>query len=254
MKVQILSDIHVEFHGDGGRGFVESRDARGVDVLVVAGDLGLERDGSVKSTIEGLCARYPRVVFVAGNHEYYGSSRERVRDLLHGLEDRLPTFSWLDDGAVDIDGVRFIGSTLWFPPHDASDAVYARFLNDFRAIEGFSGWVHEANRASAAFLGAAVRPGDVVVTHHLPHPACVAPRWAGDPLNRFFVCPLPDALVSRPRLWIFGHTHDSIWTSLGGCRLVANPYGYKGVEENPSYGRLVLDLDDRTWAPRVETG
>lgn len=248
MKVQILSDIHVEFHGDGGRAFVESRDPRGVDVLIVAGDLALARDESLERTIEGLCARYPHVIFVAGNHEYYGTNRQRVTDVLEGLEDRLRNFSWLEDGDIVVGGQRFVGSTLWFPRHpDGNDAVYTRFLNDFQRIERFEEWVYDVNRASAAFLAAVVRPTDIVVTHHLPHPACNHAKWANDPLTRFFVSPLPDELVSRPRLWVFGHTHDSMWTTIGGCRMVSNPFGYKGLEENPAYGRLVIDLDDVAW-------
>lgn len=243
MKVQILSDIHVEFHRDRGRAFVERLDPRGVDVLVVAGDLGVAADGTLEEALTGLCARYRHVVFVAGNHELYGSGREEAHALLGALSDRHRNLHWLEEGVVAIDGQRFVGGTLWFPPQaDGMDATWSRFLNDFRRIRDFDAWVHAVNRRTAAFLDAVVLPGDVVVTHHLPHASCVPPKWVAHPLTRFFVSPLPDTLVGRPALWAFGHGHDSYWGRLGACRLVANPFGYMGHEENPGYGRLVVDV------------
>ena len=246
MKVQILSDIHVEFQRDRGRAFIERLNPRGVDVLVVAGDLGLAHDGTLEEALEALCGRYRHVVFVAGNHEHYGAGREEVHAVLGELSDRHRNLHWLEDGVVSIDGQRFVGATLWFPPHpDGADASWAHFLNDFRRIRDLDAWVHDVNRRSTEFLDAVVLPGDVVVTHHLPHTCCVHARYVGHPLTRFFVSPLPDALVGRPALWVFGHGHDSVWTTLGACRLVANPFGYMGHEENPDYGRLVLDLATR---------
>ena len=41
MRLQLLSDLHFEFHRDGGRSFVDSLDPGGIDVLVLAGDIAV---------------------------------------------------------------------------------------------------------------------------------------------------------------------------------------------------------------------
>ena len=64
---------------------------------------------------------------------------------------------------------------------------YRGFLTDFSLIRGFVPWVHETHAAHLAFLGDTVRSGDVVVTHHLPHPKSTPRMFADSPLNRFFV-------------------------------------------------------------------
>ena len=74
-----LSDLHFEFHRDGGAALVASLDPTRADVLVVAGDLAVA-DG-IAPALDLLCERYaPRpVVYVHGNHELYGTTRARDR-------------------------------------------------------------------------------------------------------------------------------------------------------------------------------
>ena len=54
---------------------------------------------------------------------------------------------------------------------------------------------------------------------------------------------LPESLVRRARIWCHGHGHDSVRTDLDGHTLIANPFGYLGVEENPDFNpRLLLEV------------
>jgi hypothetical protein len=66
-------------------------------------------------------------------------------------------------------------------------AEVPRLLTDFSLIRDFVPWVHETHAAHLAYLRANVRPGDVVVTHHLPHPKSTPRMFVDSPLNRFFV-------------------------------------------------------------------
>jgi predicted phosphodiesterase len=76
MKIQIVSDIHAEKHADHGKTFADLLDPAEVDVLVVAGDVGGVPQLAV--TIPLLCAKYPHVVFVVGNHEHLPSGSPRT--------------------------------------------------------------------------------------------------------------------------------------------------------------------------------
>ena len=48
-------------------------------------------------------------------------------------------------------------------------------------------WVHETHAAHLAFVRDNARDGDVIVTHHLPHPNSTPRMFVDSPLNRFFV-------------------------------------------------------------------
>lgn len=241
MKLQVLSDLHFEFHKDGGTSFIESLDPTGVDVLVVAGDLTTET--GLYEALAALSAKYPQVVYVAGNHEYYGSDRARVSRVRLLVDHHLSNVHWLHETAVEIDGQRFVGTTLWFPD-DPLNAFYENLLNDFHQIRGYRRWVYEANGDAVAFLKAEVRPEDVVVTHHVPVTEGQHPKWRGTALERFFVNNLGNVVVyTRPKLWVYGHTHDSLDFHLGETRLVCNPFGYVRYEENPDYNeKLIVEV------------
>src|SRR5262245_11015037 len=86
MRIQLLSDVHVEFHRDDGRAFVESLDPTDVDVLVLAGDIAVGE--GIPGTLSRFCRRYcnSSVVYVHGNHEFYGSDRRSVYALTQRAE------------------------------------------------------------------------------------------------------------------------------------------------------------------------
>jgi len=224
MNIQILSDLHLESHPDGGEGFLAYLDPVAVDVLVVAGDVSTPH--LFCRAIQSLCAKYPQVVYVVGNHEYYHSGPKEVHDDLNSLRDTLPNFHWLQNEVVEIVDVRFAGTTLWFRD-GPSNRTCEPGLSDFALIRGFKPWVYGQNETALKFLEKEVPQADVVVTQHLPSQRSVAPYFENDPLNCFFLCDVDDLIESaQPALWIHGHTHGSIDTYVGKTRLVCNPHGY----------------------------
>lgn len=246
MRIQLLSDLHLEFYPDQGKAFVQSLDASGVDVLVLAGDISLVNRGWLARAVGWFCQKWPEVVFVLGNHEFYNYSVDGTLDALAALAKEHPNFHWLENSSVEIGGQRFVGSTLWFPNlPDGQNARFARGLNDFHLIHDFPQWVYGRNAESLEFLSREVREGDVVVTHHIPAIEGVHPRWLHDVqgFGRFFLCQMPAEVLRRPKLWLYGHTHDTMKFQLGDCRFFCNPFGYYGREENWTFERsLVLEV------------
>lgn len=241
MKIQLISDVHTEFHQDGGISFVNSLDPSGVDVLVVAGDLTTK--SSLVSALAQLCDKYPHVVYVTGNHEYYGSDRDQVHRKLEKAGALLDNLHWLQDSTVTIEGQRFLGATLWFT-EDPHSVLYERQFSDFLKIRGLRNWVYESNNRSIDWFKETIKPTDVVVTHHIPVKQGTLPKWRGSSLNRFFVNDLGQMVEDlQPKLWCYGHTHDSLDFQIGKSRLVCNPFGYARLEENPGFNqRLVMDV------------
>jgi UDP-2,3-diacylglucosamine pyrophosphatase LpxH len=243
MRIQPISDLHLEFDEDHGARFAQSLPVVG-DVLVLAGDiLPIRRAVHVREMLGWFCHRFPRVLYVPGNHEYYKTTPALASDLLRTCSQDFENLSVLDAGVAEIGGRRFVGATLWFPLTEDED-IYRRFIADFALIQDFVPWVHQTHAAHLEFLERTVRPDDVVITHHVPHPRSIAPQFHRDPLNRFFVAEDTTPLLERSGvpLWIHGHTHTSFDYRVGPTRVVCNARGYpaeQGTSVNP---RLVIEV------------
>jgi predicted phosphodiesterase len=253
MRLHIVSDLHLSRAG-------LDLPATGADVLIVAGDVARPAEAVAWASRAAL-----PVLYVAGNHEFYGGSIPGTRARLAALCDGTP-IRFLDDSEVVIGGVRFLGTTLWSDFRlDAGEAARAaardaarRMIRDFthirrdeagdtafspedsaRLFEDHAAWLDE--RLDASHDGPTV-----VITHHAPSPRSIHPRFAGSPLNACFVSDAARLLDGRAALWIHGHTHDSFDYIAGGTRVVCNPRGYvmDGVVENPRFDPgLVIEAE-----------
>ncbi len=243
VRVQVLSDLHFEFDSDGGEALAHSVPVDG-DVLILGGDLiPLRESEPVRRAFSWFCRRFSHVVFVPGNHEYYRTCPADAEALLDACAQEIPNLHVLNPGIATINGARFVGATLWFP--DTPDEVlYRRGLSDFQLIADFVPWVHHTHAAHLKFLKTNVRPGDVVITHHLPHPRSIAPQFFGSTLNRFFLAEDAASLVeqSGARLWVHGHTHAACDYVIGDTRVVCNPRGYPGEEPDGFELGLVIEI------------
>lgn len=230
-----ISDVHTEFHKDGGRDFVEALPpADAVDVCVVAGDLG--DAGTFEKALELLAKRFAIVIYVHGNHECYESSLEKTKEAIRAIVAKHDNVHFLDNDVVEIGGKRFVGTTMWFRPHPEVP-VFCEDMNDYDAIEGFRRQVPSENAKAVRFLEAEVRRGDIVVTHHAPCWRSEDPRWKTSPLSRlFYVCDMNELIFDRqPALWVHGHIHHSWDYPLWNTRVVCNPFGYMDRGRNRTF-------------------
>lgn len=136
MKLWIISDIHLEF----GQPFFHSP-PEDVDVLVCAGDVGTKGIDPSIQWLADACARTLPVIFVPGNHEFYSASvEESIRDA-RKFAAGFSNIHFLENDAVEIGGVRFIGGTLWtdfrlFGGKPEVCMSYAQHgMNDFKKIK-----------------------------------------------------------------------------------------------------------------------
>lgn len=238
MRIQIASDLHLEHLDYCFPGERTLWPAHGADLLVLAGDIA---QGT--RAIDHFGGWPVPVLYVAGNHEFYGGCRQEV---LASLRSRSvgSSIRFLERDVVDFGGVRFLGCTLWTDYRLRSNRTQRQLMEnaelriaDHRQIRNQDGSLfssadalkeHEASRMwLSEELSKPYAGTTVVVTHHGPHPLSVHPRYAGDPTNAAFVSDL-GALLQRADLWIHGHVHDRFDYSVNGCRVVANPRGYPG--------------------------
>lgn len=233
MKIHLLSDLHIEICG-----FYSIEDT-GADVIVLAGDIHTDINGISWAIEEAKRLKTP-IIYVAGNHEYYNheyySTLQNMRseafssDLVHFLE----------NDEIVIDGVRFLGTTLW-TDYQVSDETQElcmqmcnHLINDHRLIrmkdELFSTkHALKLHQESLKWLyKQIVTPHSgqtVVITHHGPSKHSAHPDYGLNILSGAFISEL-DNLVKEADLWLYGHTHSSIDTKIGYCRLASNQRGY----------------------------
>lgn len=252
MRIQLASDLHLEFLARYFPGERLIAPAHQAEVLVLAGDIS-HAVGAI-----ALFRDWPvPVLYVIGNHEAYGACIETVRDELaravQGTSVRL-----LEREAVDVGGVRFLGCTLWTDYRLRSNRTQRQLmenaelrLNDHRLIRSHDGGLfspdhalrdHELSRSwLSKELSLAYDGRTVVVSHHAPHPLSIHPRYSGDSLNASFASDLSE-LLQKTDFWLHGHVHNSVDYRIGRCRVVANPRGYPlNVASAPSVSSLAFE-------------
>jgi predicted phosphodiesterase len=231
MKIRLFSDLHLEVEP-----FVPSR--ADADVVVLAGDI----DNGTKAIEWAQRAFDLPVLFVPGNHEYYDGEFRSVDAALKAAAAGSHVEVLNCDERV-LDGVRFLGCSLWTDYSLASDADRPKVIEksrkynpDHLAIDmGVAKFAPEDAialcRRHRAWLDAKLdepfNGTTVVITHFAPHPGSIAPAYTGHPANPGFIVDL-ESMMGRAPLWIHGHTHTSFDYIVAGTRIVCNPRGYPG--------------------------
>lgn len=253
MKIALLSDLHLEF----GSWKPPRSD---VDVVVLAGDIHSGLQG-----IEWAHRTFPDVpvVYVAGNHEFYGHEYHRLLEELHDAADFTGNHvHFINNGYFEYRSVRFIATSLWtdfalFGAH-ANKVTQAKntaraLMSDFRLIEWDDGervvrfhpdHAAQLHREAREFLAQTLTyewsGKTVVITHHCPGWGSVAPRFRRELLSAAFASDLEHFMGTRIDLWLHGHTHDSFDYVTSGTRVICNPRGYSPFELNPRFNTAMV--------------
>lgn len=262
MRIQPLSDLHFEATANrmnpvatGALVDALRAGAGQADVTVLAGDILTGHQ-----TIERAASIWPAdhpVVIVAGNHEFYGWVYQDALGKMRETAARHPNIHFLENESVEIQGVVFLGCTLWTDgrlwekagmpaprsgrfkvPKDEISLHLKEDLPDYAWIE----WrevgrkisprhTFRLHHQSVAWLREQfeLHKGKriVVVTHHAPSYRAITPDFATDVLSAGFASHL-DALVqqSGAALWIHGHVHQSLQYLIGETWVITNCGGY----------------------------
>ena len=246
MKIQYMSDLHMEF-AENSRYIKHNEFPVTGDVLVLAGDTFYLNNtvAPLSKFWKWASANYHQVLIVPGNHEYYQfcDVMERGLQWKWMFKDNVGIYQ---NQVVRIDETDFILSTLWshIPPGD--EYMVSRGLNDFyqTLYDGHRLTADDYNRMHQFcldFIKQSVQESTaekiVVVTHHLPTLQVVAPHHLGSDLNSGFATELGDFIAdSRIDVWIYGHSHTNIDAAIGKTKIVSNQLGYVFYDEHLSNG------------------
>ena len=265
MKIQLLSDLHLEAHPHW-----QPTPSPSADLLVLAGDVGSYQVGSqLKDDDFGLARFSPLngwptpVVFVPGNHEYDAQDFDAAHSRLRSTCERLGLI-WLERETLVMQGVRLVGTTLWsdfdalatgVQTSTSANALAQQLKAREKAFRAANYYLRktETTRHGELWLAQGVRdqamicqdwlraalamPFDgptVAITHFAPSLMSADPRYGLTPGTAGF-CNALDDLLPLAQWWLHGHLHAPSNYVHRGCRVVANPLGYARKNEQISF-------------------
>lgn len=263
MKIAVASDVHLEF------GPLELVNTHGADVLILSGDICIARDLGDRDVhnllgehtkshryhqfFESCAARFNHVIYIAGNHEHYHGDYATTVPRLKEKLSYLKNLHVMEKESITLDDVTFVCGTLWTDMNreDPETLFGVRgVMNDFRIIRyGDHKFLpqdtvddHKAMLTVIRDTVSANPTGKfVVVGHHSPSRLSTHPRYKDEVIvNGAYSSDLSELMLDHPqiRLWTHGHTHHEFDYMIGTCRVVCNPRGYIGYEDQASTWQL----------------
>jgi len=248
MKIQILSDLHIEF---APFSFTQAD----CDVIIFAGEVNLGTKG-LEWILENIKEKH--VIYVMGNHEYYKNTYPK---LFYKLKDQAENtnVSLLENQSKEINGVLFIGCTLWtdfelFGDPKVAGYYATQIMTDYKKITKYPEYRKLRSRDTAVahyqsrrWLKEELENNDsvqkVVITHHSPSINSVPENLKGDILSAAYASDLNSFVEnSNADLWIHGHIHRSSDYYLGKTRVICNPHGYPDERDNGFNPSLVVEV------------
>lgn len=276
MRIAYCSDLHLEFSD------IVLKNEDGADVLVLAGDILIAEDmhdhppmynpyaagimqtlGSrqrkaqqYREFISRCAQEFPHVIAVAGNHEFYHGKWLGSIQTLRTEYGRHTNVHYLERDTVTIDGVLFVGGSLWTNLGRGDPLVLhavGDMMNDYRVIrhDGL-GYIKlrpahtlQRHRETLDYFKTVMADRadtvTVVVGHHAPSSLSIHSRYSDDRLmNAAYHSDLSEFILDRPQIvaWFHGHVHTPFDYTIGDTRILCNPRGYHGWEPEAESFRL----------------
>ncbi len=239
--------------------------------------MGVEyRSNRYHNFMQRCCEQFAHVIYVMGNHEHYHHDFAKTERHLKDVFGYLKNLYILEREVKVIDDVTFVGGTVWTDMNQEDPLTLYHMksmMNDFRIISNSNKTVNyrtfddvdnpdkptfrtrEANfspedaveqyRLFVSYLQHCVedRPEQkfVVAGHHSPSRLSTHAQYANATLmNGAYSSNLDEYIQDHPqiRLWTHGHTHHNFDYMIGQTRVVCNPRGYHGHEQQAATWQL----------------
>ena len=246
MKIQYMSDLHMEF-AENSRYLKDVEIPVTGEVLVLAGDTFYLNNTTapLSKFWKWASANYRQVLLVPGNHEYYQGCDVMTRGLQWKWMFK-ENVGYYQNQVKRIGDTDFILSTLWshIPPQDEyfvssrlNDFYQTKFNGKRMTVEDYNSMHEYCLDFIRKSIGGSTAKHIVVITHHLPTLNVVASQHLGSDLNSAFATELGNLIAdSRIDVWIYGHSHTNIDRDISGVKIISNQMGYVFANEHLQNG------------------
>ena len=282
MKIALASDLHLEFQDinlkntEGAEVLILSGDIMVAEDLhnhpemdygmysnVNIADLGRRQQTALRfrDFLKRVSFEFPHIIYIAGNHEFYHGKWKASLQHLRDECAKFPNIYFLERDVKVINEVSFIGATLWTDCNKGDPLTLhalADMMNDYRIIRNDEREYSKLRPAHTMYRHQqtleylkAILPDMkdkrvVFVGHHGPSTMSTHPRYVNEYLmNGGYRSDLSELILDHPEivLWTHGHMHDPSDYMIGTTRVVCNPRGYAGHDEQADVFQLkFLDI------------
>jgi Icc-related predicted phosphoesterase len=279
MKIKLVSDLHLEFSD------VDIPN-NGCDLLILSGDIFIAQDlhdhprqswveskeylwksGAMRpqsadrfrNFLDRCSKNFPHVIYVAGNHEHYHGTWYKTLEHLKEECNHWHNIYFLNKEVKVIDGVPFLGCTLWTDLNKEDPLTMlnvSNLLNDHRLIRD-----DKLNYRKISAKHTVERHYDhvqwlketlpnyescVVITHFGPSHLSIHEKYKNDyHMNGAYCSDLSQLILDHPqiKLWTQGHTHHAFTYKVGNTTVACNPRGYEGYEPDSGWdANMILEI------------
>jgi predicted phosphodiesterase len=155
MKIALCSDLHLEF------GPISLQNTENAEVLILSGDILVAKDLRARDEyaimdshnksemyhifFQECSARFPNVIYIMGNHEYYHGDFATGLDIIRERLAYLENVFVMERQTMVIEDVTFIAGTLWTDMNrEDPQTLYGikGYMNDYRIIDNSNEVVH----------------------------------------------------------------------------------------------------------------
>ena len=261
IKIQIVSDLHLEFWEEKNKfNFIKPTAPN----LALLGDIcccGSDEDFKIfMRFIMEILPLYEKIFMVPGNHEYYHNPNKKVKitdvNTVEGIEKRISTFFketnptklyLLNNRAIIINqgkqNYMIVGTTLWTWIPENMRKKIENNMNDYNFIyekpnqKITATYVANTHIKAVKYIQNKIKKAKelnckvIVFTHHKPY---ISENYGLTENSYAYESDLAKLFNKNLVLWAYGHTHIADNRNINGTLLYSNPKGYKGQRTNYS--------------------
>jgi hypothetical protein len=241
MNFQLFSDIHIELIK---KGFPKIEPL--CNTIILAGDIGIISRINFKQFIEYCSLNWENVIYVFGNHEFYG--KHTIHTFKYKYRTYFETFNnvhLLDSSFIELNGVIIYGFISWTRSIFDNTNTSRDYLNDYNKIkygksrlrcadvdlmveeelEKFHLFIDDVNNNK-------IQCDKILVVTHFPpiREGTSDPKYNGELLSNYFswnnLMYSEEINCDKIKMWCSGHTHWSYNFIVNDINFVSNQIGY----------------------------
>jgi predicted MPP superfamily phosphohydrolase len=257
LTIQIVSDLHLEFHADKLKFNIITPSAK---ILALVGDIccwSTNEDLVIaKRFFEEILPQFEHIIYIAGNHEYYNYGNKKLT--ITDIDARISLFCkklsnkihFMNNNSIELlmgkQKYLILGSTLWtYIPDEAHDFV-KKNMSDYDKIyinnekvrlitpKDITALFYKNYKYLKTQMTRGLKNGCkvIILTHHKPYNN---PNHNELTLDSAYSTDCTDIIKKPLALWAYGHTHIKDNTTINGVTLYSNPKGY--INEKTLYNK-----------------
>lgn len=261
MKIQVFSDLHLEFYKSFRELPIQIEPL--CDILILAGDIGFINDDSYKEFIDYIHNKWKYIFIVLGNHEYYSKKNTYIKlkqkykeffksyDNIHLLDKKVFEFTYNENG-IEKEWI-IIGCTLWAFISDInfekiSCSKYIQYYNTKKerklpiTLNMFNDMHHDEKNWLIETYDTTIKKNIIIVTHYpvINHYFTNNKHYPDNTNDNGFYnnLKLKNKRIENNEesennvICISGHTHYSFNKKINNIRYISNQMGYDIEYEN----------------------